>query len=82
MSGDPRYDIAKREAIILLVLFLAYMVWWAAFAYGLGSRDPSEYTFIMGFPDWFFYSCILGSVVFSLILILIIKLFFKEVPLE
>ncbi|MEM1510185.1 MAG: YhdT family protein [Zestosphaera sp.] len=82
MTNDPRFQIAKREAIILLALFVAYIVWWYAFAYGLGSRDPTQYSYILGFPDWFFYSCVLSIPVFSLLLFIIIKVFFKEVPLD
>ncbi len=80
--GDPRYKIARNEAIVLLILFVAYILWWYAFAYGLGSRNPSEYSYILGFPDWFFYSCVLSIIVFSAILFIIVKYYFKEVPLD
>lgn len=82
MSNDPRYIIAKREAIVLLALFVAYIIWWYAFAYGLGSRDPAQYSYILGLPDWFFYSCVLSIPIFSLLLAIIVKRFFKEVPLD
>ena len=79
---DPRYKVARNEAIVLLVLFVVYILWWYMFAYGLGSRNPSEYSYVLGFPDWFFYSCVLSIVVFSAVLAIIIKFYFKEVPLD
>lgn len=79
---DPRYKVATREAIILLILFVFNVVWWAGFAYGLGSRPPSEYSMVFGFPDWFFYSSVLSWVVFTLVVVIVVKLYFKEVSFE
>ena len=46
------------------------------------SYDPAEYEYIMGFPEWFFYSCIAGYVGISLILWGAVRLFFKDLPLD
>lgn len=51
---DYRIKIGNREALIGVGLFLFNFVWWFAFAYGLGSKDPSEYSYVFGFPSWFF----------------------------
>ena len=40
--------------------------------------DPAEYEYILGFPEWFFYSCIAGYVGISLILWGAVRLFFKD----
>ncbi|MFD1606774.1 YhdT family protein [Oceanobacillus luteolus] len=74
--------IANREALIGIGLALFNFIWWFGFAYGLGSKDPSEYTYILGFPAWFFYSCVLGFIVMVVILIIVIKKFFVDVPLD
>lgn len=79
---DHRFKIANREALFGIGLAVFNFIWWFGFAYGLGSKDPSEYTYILGFPDWFFYSCVLGTVVMSILVIIIVKGFFIEVPLE
>lgn len=79
---DYRFKIANREALIGISLVLVNFVWWFAFAYGLGSKDPSEYTFIMGFPAWFFFSCILGVVVMSVLVFITVKHFFVDVPFD
>jgi uncharacterized membrane protein YhdT len=34
----------------------------------------------MGFPEWFFYSCIVGYIGISALLALAVKLFFKDIP--
>ena len=44
--------------------------------------DPAEYEYILGFPEWFFYSCIAGYVGISLILWGAVRLFFKDLPLD
>lgn len=74
--------IANREALIGVGLAIFNFIWWFGFAYGLGSKDPSEYTYVFGLPAWFFYSCIVGFVVMVAIIIIVIKKFFVEVPLD
>ena len=77
-----RFDQANREARITLGLYLGYFVWWYACAYGLGSGDPGEYSYVWGFPAWFFYSCIVGYPLISLALWLAVRLFFRDMPLD
>lgn len=74
--------IANREALIGVGLAIFNFIWWFGFAYGLGSKDPSEYTYVFGLPAWFFYSCVLGFVVMVALIIIVIKKFFVEVPLD
>ncbi|MBB6450454.1 putative membrane protein YhdT [Geomicrobium halophilum] len=79
---DPRFKIANREALIGVGLALFNFIWWFAFAYGLGSKPVSEYHYILGMPAWFFYSCVIGSVIMIILVTVIVKFFFKEVPLD
>ncbi|MBD7964983.1 YhdT family protein [Fictibacillus norfolkensis] len=79
---DWRYRVSNREAIMGTVLAILNFIWWYAFAYGLGGRPIKEYTYILGFPAWFFYSCIVGFVVFTILVWIMVKFFFKEVPFE
>lgn len=72
----------NKEALITLGLYVCFFVWWFAFAYGIGLKDVSEYKYILGFPSWFFYSCILGYVVISISLYLVVKKFFKDIDFE
>ncbi|SFE17158.1 Uncharacterized membrane protein YhdT [Lentibacillus persicus] len=81
-KNDPRYKIANREALIGVGLVIFNFVWWFAFAYGLGGKDPSEYTYIFGLPAWFFYSCVLGFVVMAVLVIVAVKKWFVEVSFD
>jgi uncharacterized membrane protein YhdT len=77
-----RFAQARKEALWILVLYLGYFVWWYAFAYGLGSGDPENYSYVLGFPAWFFYSCIAGMPVITIALWLIVRLCFRDMPLD
>lgn len=79
---DKRFTIAHREAWIGVVLVLINFAIWYGFAYGLGAGDPRNYTYVLGFPAWFFYSCIAGTVFMVVLLSVAMKLFFKDIPFE
>lgn len=79
---DRRFKVANREALIGVALFIFNFIWWYAFAYGLGSKDPSKYTYVFGLPAWFFYSCVVGFIVMAVLVTVIVKWFFVEVPFD
>lgn len=79
---DPRFKIAHREAWIGIGLAIFNFLWWFGFAYGLGGRPVEEYTYIFGLPDWFFYSCVVGFIVISTIVIIVTKFFLTEVSFD
>ncbi|UJL46834.1 YhdT family protein [Virgibacillus sp. NKC19-16] len=82
VNNDYRFKIANREALIGVGLAIFNFIWWYGFAYGLGSKDPSEYSYVFGFPAWFFYSCVLGVIVMSVLVIIVVKKFFVDVPFD
>lgn len=73
---------ADREAVITLGLYAFFFVWWTVFAFVLGSGDPEEYSYVWGLPAWFFYSCVLGYPVMTLILWVVVRRFFVDIPLD
>jgi len=79
---DQRFKVANREALIGVGLAIFNFVWWFGFAYGLGDRTPEDYTYIMGLPSWFFYSCVLGFLIMVVLVIVAVKFWFTEVPLD
>ncbi|MGE7915324.1 YhdT family protein [Lysinibacillus xylanilyticus] len=79
---DQRFKIAHREALIGIGLVIVNFAIWFGFAYGLGSGDPTNYTYVFGFPAWFFYSCIVGTGFMIILIWVVLKLFFKEVPFD
>jgi len=79
---DRRFKVAHREAIIGVVLVIINFIWWFGFAYGLGSGNPEEYTYILGLPAWFFLSCVVGFLVMVTLVTLTVKFLFKEVSFD
>jgi len=77
-----RFKIAHREALIGCSLALFNILWWYGFAYGLGSGDPKEYTYILGFSAWFFMSSIVGFIVMVILVTLVVKFALTEVPFD
>ncbi|WP_425442018.1 YhdT family protein [Sediminibacillus massiliensis] len=81
-NKDYRFRIANREALIGIGLVLFNFIWWFAFAYGLGGKDTSTYTFIFGIPAWFFFSCIIGVAIMAILVWIVVRVFFTEVPFD
>ncbi|TMN22461.1 YhdT family protein [Lentibacillus cibarius] len=81
-DNDSRYKVANREALVGIGLVIFNFVWWFAFAYGLGGKDPSEYTYVFGLPAWFFYSCVLGFIIMAVLVTVVVKKWFAEVSFE
>lgn len=79
---DPRYKQANKEALMAIGLFVLNIIWWFVFAYGLGTGSPQEYSYVLGFPAWFFWSVIGGYVVFSFLTWIMVKYFYKDMPLD
>ncbi|MBD1381502.1 YhdT family protein [Metabacillus arenae] len=80
--NDKRFKVAHKEAKIGIALVIFNFIWWFGFAYGMGSGDPASYNYIFGLPEWFFYSCVAGFMIMVILVILCVKLLFKEVPFE
>lgn len=80
--ADHFFRQSNREAKITLVIYGVFFVWWYVCAYVLGSGDPAQYSFICGFPVWFFLSCIVGYLCFSLLLWLVLRKLFRPLDLE
>ncbi|UJL47436.1 YhdT family protein [Virgibacillus sp. NKC19-16] len=77
-----RFAIANREALIGCALAIINFIWWYGFAYGLGSKPPEEYTYILGFPAWIFFSLILGTLFMFALVFFVVKFMLTEVSLE
>ncbi len=69
---------SSKEAKYTLILYLCYFLWTIASAYGLGSSSPEEYSYILGFPAWFFFSCILAYPLCCIAVYFMLQNFFRE----
>lgn len=76
------FAIADREAVYSLLLAGVSFVWWYVMAYWLGDGPVEDYTYVMGLPSWFFYSCVVGFILFSSLATAMVHFLFKEVPLD
>ena len=72
----------QKEVIITCILYIFYFLWWLLFGLGLGNQPTENYSYILGLPSWFFFSCILGFLVFSTLVYFSLKYFFKDIPLD
>ena len=81
MTSKDFLKTAKKETWAIIGLYAAFFVWWYVTAYGFGD-DPSEYRYVFGFPEWFFYSCIVGYVGIAVLLWLVIRLVFQDGSFE
>lgn len=79
---DPRYKQCNREALYGILLGLTNMAWWYIFGYGLGSKPVEEYTYILGFPTWFFMSCVVSAILFTGLTFVMVNRLFKDMSLE
>lgn len=82
VMNNKRYRQANKEALITLLLYAFFFLWWTIFAFGLGSGDPEEYSYVFGLPAWFFYSCFVGYPVIVVVLWVTVRKFFTDMPLD
>jgi len=83
LTEKARNRQIKKEAIASAILYLCFFLWWYFMGYGIAERtDPANYTYVLGLPMWFFMSCIVGFVLFSIATILLVTLYFKHFSLE
>ncbi|KRG12424.1 sodium:pantothenate symporter [Virgibacillus soli] len=79
---DRQSRISQREAWIGVGLVFFHFLWWYGFAYGLGNKPVEDYQYVLGFPAWFFYSCILGFIIIFLLVVIFVKVFFRDLSFE
>ncbi|MCE0494905.1 YhdT family protein [Vibrio salinus] len=84
MQIEKIYKQATREAIWAVALALGYFVWWYVTAYGFSPApgDSSMPALYWGFPLWFLLSCIVGPVIFTILCALMVKVIYRDAPLE
>lgn len=82
MTQDQRLRQSDKEALLALGVYALYFAWWYFFGYGVGGGDPEQYDYVFGFPAWFFYSCIVGYPIITILLWAVVRFLFKDIPLE
>ncbi len=82
MSEKEKNRQIRKEAIVSVILYAAFFIWWYFTGYGIAEKGTTEtYTYVFGLPMWFFLSCIVGYVLFVAATIIVVKCFFKNFEL-
>lgn len=74
---DKRFIQAHREARWSFWLAVAYLVAWSLMAWLPGNGIG-----MTGLPHWFELSCLLVPILFIFLCWLIVRLIFRDIPLE
>lgn len=78
MEIDSRFKQTNKEALVTIILFVVNFLWWAVLGYGLAGIRGT----VLGFPTWFFLSCVVGYVVFVVASVVIVRSVFKDMSIE
>lgn len=78
IEEDPRFKLGKREMLISVVLYLA--LWTISCCIGWWGMTKPGISYILGLPDWFFWSFIVVHLIFVALAILM-AYSIKETPL-
>ena len=84
-KDSKKSNISKqvnKEVLITIGLYLIYFIWWQYFAYEYSSDNVEEDKYILGLPEWFFYSCVVGLVLINILVYICIKFFFKGINFD
>lgn len=69
----------NRDYIWAILLVITHFVLWYYFAYVKYADIPiSEYKYILGLPEWFFYSSVVVSIFIIILLIFICNYIFNK----
>ncbi|MBM7587302.1 putative membrane protein YhdT [Bacillus pakistanensis] len=80
---DSRYAQCSKEMKLVIGYAIVNLIVVIGLAMGVGLNKPaSEVNIIMGFPDWFFWSGIVGSLIMIILAFAMVKIFFKDMSLE
>lgn len=74
---DKRFLQANREARWAFGLTLAYL-----FAWSLAAYLPNDAQGITGLPHWFEMSCLLVPLIFVLLSWIMVRVIYRDIPLE
>lgn len=83
IEEDPRLKIAFKEMLMTFGLCIVYTLTTLTVAWSIGmSTPPQEYSYILGFPAWFFLGIIVCPLAFFCVVIFLVTRVFKDMELE
>ena len=73
----------NKEGIVAVVIAIIHFALWYYFAYvRFDVNNVKSYKYILGLPEWFFYSCVVGLVLINILVYICIKFLFKDIDFE
>ena len=78
---DSRFRSMGREAVMVAVYWLIMFAGIMLAAWLFGKGDPTQYTYLFGFPLWFTVSMLIMIAGIIVGIIMVLKVF-KDVPLD
>lgn len=80
---DERYRQCSNEVWLTVAFFIVNVLVVGGLAVSVGyGRPAEEVRLVAGLPVWYWYSGVVGSIALIVLAFLMIKLFFKEMPLD
>ncbi|MFS0646733.1 DUF997 family protein [Siminovitchia sp. 179-K 8D1 HS] len=80
---DSRFAQCTFEMRVVLGLFAVNIILMGGVPLAIGlNKSASSMSFILGFPDWYFWGGIVGSILFSILPYFMVKYFFKDMSIE
>jgi len=68
LREDPVLTSSRREALLVMAIWLSACVYSIAVCYRMGyGRDVETLTFVLGFPDWIFWGVVVPWTVCTLL---------------
>lgn len=81
MTEKEKYKQCDKEALITLIVFFAYFIWWWATGYGISDKGVDNSPWIMGLPLWFFLSCIVGWILCIIVITILVKTVYVDMDM-
>lgn len=82
VANKDRNRQINKEALITIILYVLYFIWWYVTGFVMGNKDPEQYKFILGLPVWFILNSFVGPIIFIVAVIFTVKCFFADMDLD
>ena|SRR5690625_2119737 len=83
LEEDHRFKQCNLEMwVTIAYYFINVLILWGV-PMIMGYKKPANEIYLtLGFPDWFFYGGLVGTVIICILPFIMIRYFFKEMSLE
>ncbi len=78
---DERFVVCRREAIVSIIMYFVLAGSMLVAMYVVGAGDPTQYSYILGMPTWYFAVglCAIGAIV---ILNILLSKYYRHMSLD